>query len=74
MEGDGIIEIGLDRGPCFGTCPVFQFSVSRHAGYTYEGRWHVEPLGVRAGGFPGYLFDRLAEACGIVDPENWTTQ
>ncbi len=58
-----IIEIHLYRGPCFGTCPVFEFTASRHAGYRYEGQRYVEPLGKRAGGFPGFLFNRLAEVC-----------
>ena len=63
MDAHAISEIELDCGPCFGTCPVFRFTVSRHSGYTYVGRLHVEPLGSRAGGFPGSLFDRLAEIC-----------
>jgi hypothetical protein len=58
-----IIEVSLDRGPCFGTCPVFRFSASRHAGYHYDGRLHVQPLGERSGGLPGNLFDRLAAMC-----------
>jgi hypothetical protein len=44
-------------------CPVFQFTVSRNAGYHYEGHKYVEPLGKRTGGLPGHLFDRLAETC-----------
>ncbi len=63
MRADDIYELSLDRGPCFGTCPVFRFTASRQFGYSYTGRWYVEPLGERAGRFPGYLFDRLAEVC-----------
>ena len=63
MEPASIIEIALDRGPCFGPCPFFRFTASRHAGYSYEGHSHVEPLGARSGRFPGYLFQRLAELC-----------
>lgn len=63
MTAEDIIEVTLERGPCFGTCPVFRFSASRDAGYRYEGRSHVEPLGERSGGLPGYLFDRLAAIC-----------
>jgi hypothetical protein len=59
----GITEIELDRGPCFGTCPVFDIKLSRHAGYQYNGQRYVEPLGERSGRFPGYLFARLAELC-----------
>jgi len=63
MDVTDITEITLDRGPCFGICPVFRFTASRHTGYTYDGWSYVEPLGVRTGKFPGYLFDRLAEVC-----------
>lgn len=63
MQPADIHEISLDRGPCFGTCPVFRFTASRQYGYSYEGRSHVDPLGTRIGHFPGYLFDRMAEVC-----------
>ncbi len=63
MTPGDILEITLDRGPCFGTCPVFRFTASRQRGYEYEGSGYVEPLGSRSGRFPHYLFDRLAEVC-----------
>ena len=63
MDSANIIEIGLDRGPCFGTCPVFRFTASRHSGYSYEGGSYAQPVGSRSGRFPGHLFDRLAEVC-----------
>lgn len=63
MRTADIHELTLDRGPCFGPCPVFRFSASRQRGYTYSGRCYTEPLGERAGRFPAYLFDRLAELC-----------
>lgn len=58
-----VLELTLERGPCFGTCPVFRFTAISQGRYVYEGRSDVEPLGARAGAFPGYLFARLAEAC-----------
>jgi hypothetical protein len=63
VEWTDITEISLDRGPCFGTCPVFHFTASHQGRYNYEGHSHVEPLGARAGRFPDYLFARLAEVC-----------
>jgi hypothetical protein len=63
VEPADIFEITLDRGPCFGTCPVFRFTASRQYGYSYEGRSYVEPVGPRAGRVPAYLFDRLAAVC-----------
>ncbi len=63
MGPAAITEITLDRGPCFGTCPVFRFTATRHAGYRYEGHRYVEPLGKRSGQFYPAWFDRLAELC-----------
>ena len=63
MNDAGITEIGLDRGPCFGTCPVFRVVLHRAGSYRYDGVRYVEPLGVKKGTIPGYLFDRLAGAC-----------
>jgi hypothetical protein len=63
VQAADIHELSLDRGPCFGTCPVFRFTASRQYGYTYSGRRHAVPPGDRAGRFPHYLFDRLAEVC-----------
>lgn len=63
MDADRITEIGLDRGPCFGPCPVFRFTARRAGTYEYEGYRHIEPLGPRGGTFPAYLFSRLAEVC-----------
>lgn len=63
MDPATITEITLDRGACFGTCPVFRFTASRHAGYSYEGHGHVEPLGKRSGRLYGAWLDRLAAVC-----------
>ncbi len=63
MDAADIIEVRLDRGACFGTCPSFRFTASRHGGYRYEGHCYIEPLGERSGRLPGYLFGRLAEVC-----------
>jgi hypothetical protein len=57
VQAADIHELSLDRGPCFGTCPVFRFTASR------EGRSHADPPGTRSGRFPGFLFARLAEVC-----------
>ncbi len=63
MDKANISEIELFRGPCFGTCPVFEIKITRAGSFRYDGSRYVEPLGKRTGGFPGYLFDRLAEVC-----------
>jgi hypothetical protein len=58
-----ITEIGLNRGPCFGRCPIFKVTLSRSGSYLYKGEHFVEPVGERSGRFPAYLFNRLAEVC-----------
>lgn len=63
MDKANITEIELFRGPCLGTCPVFEIKITRAGSFRYDGSWYVEPLGKRTGGFPGYLFERLAEVC-----------
>ena len=63
MQPGDIHELTLDRGPCFGTCPVFRFTATSQGRYSYEGRSYAEPPGTRSGRFPGYLFARLAEVC-----------
>ncbi|VTT99808.1 Uncharacterized protein OS=Fervidicella metallireducens AeB GN=Q428_07340 PE=4 SV=1 [Gemmataceae bacterium] len=63
MQPGDIHELTLDRGPCFGTCPVFRFTATSQGRYTYEGSSYAEPNGERSGRFPGYLFARLAEVC-----------
>lgn len=63
MQPGEIHELTLERGPCFGTCPVFRFTATSQGRYTYDGRSHAEPAGERSGQFPGYLFARLAEVC-----------
>jgi hypothetical protein len=62
QPGD-IQELTLDRGPCFGPCPVFRFTATSQGRYSYVGGSHAEPFGARSGRFPGYLFARLAEVC-----------
>lgn len=63
MQPGDIQELTLDRGPCFGTCPVFRFTATSQGRYSYEGGTHAEPQGPWSGRFPGYLFARLAEVC-----------
>ncbi len=63
MQPGDIQALTLDRGPCFGTCPVFRFTATSQGRYTYHGGSYADPAGERSGRFPGYLFARLAEVC-----------
>jgi Domain of unknown function (DUF6438) len=43
--GDGISAVRLERGPCFGTCPVYVLDVDSTGRVQFEGRAHVRVLG-----------------------------
>ena len=45
-EGDGIT---LERGPCFGTCPVYTVTLSRSGAVRFEGRRFVADSGGSTG-------------------------
>lgn len=39
------VLISLERGPCFGTCPVYRLTVDGAGQVRYEGRAHVSVVG-----------------------------
>ncbi|HSM18509.1 MAG TPA: DUF6438 domain-containing protein [Gemmatimonadales bacterium] len=41
----GDVSITLERGPCFGTCPVYRLTVDGAGQVRYEGRAHVSVVG-----------------------------
>jgi hypothetical protein len=45
----GITEIGIERTPCFGSCPVYSCIVSNDGTIRYQGKAHVEKLGTWEG-------------------------
>lgn len=40
------VVISLERGPCYGTCPVYRVTIQGDGWVRYEGRAHVEVVGV----------------------------
>jgi Domain of unknown function (DUF6438) len=42
-------SVSLERGPCFGTCPVYKVTVDRSGAVRFEGRRFVADTGVSTG-------------------------
>ncbi len=61
MENAGITLISLQRTPCFGTCPVDRVTFWSDGCAVYEGKQHVERLGLYEGRIATWDFHRLAE-------------
>ena len=55
-EGNGIT---LERGPCFGTCPVYTVTLDRSGAVRFEGRRFVADSGVSTGAVPRERVDSL---------------
>jgi len=61
MTNHGITEIGLERGGCYGTCPIYTLVLKSDGTFTYKGVQFVEKLGVFSGTIPVYRFNQLAQ-------------
>jgi hypothetical protein len=61
MTNHGITEIGLERGGCYGTCPIYTLVLKSDGTFTYKGAQFVEKLGVFSGTIPVYRFNQLAQ-------------
>lgn len=57
----GISEIGIEREPCFGTCPVYSLIVQSDGSVRYHGVAHVERIGRWEGKIDPYRFHRVAD-------------
>ena len=51
--------ITLERGPCFGTCPVYRVTLARSGAVQFEGRRFVADSGVSSGTVPAARVDSL---------------
>jgi hypothetical protein len=62
--GSGADYVALERGPCFGTCPVYRVTVTRAGAVTFEGRRFVADSGTSHDSIPAAeaedLFRRVA--------------
>jgi hypothetical protein len=55
----GVGSISLERGPCFGTCPVYAVTISRTGEVRFEGRRFVADTGVSTGAIPAARAESL---------------
>jgi hypothetical protein len=54
-------SVSLERGPCFGSCPVYKVTVDRTGGVRFEGRRFVANTGVSTGTVSPAVVDSLLE-------------
>ena len=55
-----LTRISLERGPCYGTCPIFQVTFQRDGAARYQGEGFVPRIGAYEGRIRQATFDRLA--------------
>src|SRR3954462_14336857 len=55
-----VTEIGLERTPCFGTCPAFRVVIKSDGSVRYNGGEHAKLVGERTGKVSQRGFNRLA--------------
>ncbi len=57
----GITEIGIERSPCYGTCPIYTFIIKSDGTFRYRGDKYVAREGEFAGTIPVWYFHQLAQ-------------
>lgn len=63
-------SVSLERGPCFGTCPVYRVTVDRAGNVRFDGRRFVADTGLTTASVPREAVDNLfaeLEASGYFD-------
>jgi hypothetical protein len=56
---DSAVRITLERGPCFGTCPVYSVTLDGTGAVLFEGRRFVADTGISTGHVPVARIDSL---------------
>jgi hypothetical protein len=56
---DSAVRIRLERGPCFGTCPVYSVTLDASGAVLFEGRRFVADTGVSTSRVPPARIDSL---------------
>ena len=59
---DSAVRITLERGPCFGTCPVYSVTLDGSGAVLFEGRRFVADTGLSTGRVPPARIDSLVAA------------
>jgi hypothetical protein len=57
----GISEIGIERSPCFGTCPVYTLIVKSDGSFRYKGLHFVDRIGEFTGKVDAWQYKNLAQ-------------
>lgn len=57
----GIVEIGIERSGCLGTCPIYTFIAKSDGTVRYKGEHYVEREGEFTGTIPVQYFHQLAQ-------------
>ncbi len=57
----GITEIGIERGACFGMCPMYTFIIKSDGTCHYQGEKYVERIGEFSCSLPMWDFHELAQ-------------
>jgi hypothetical protein len=60
-QDHGVTEIGLERTPCYGTCPVYTVIIESDGTFRYKGEKYVERKGEFTGKVSRYQFNQLAQ-------------
>lgn len=58
-RADSALRITLQRGPCFGTCPVYSVTLDGSGAVLFEGRRFVADTGISTGSVPRARIDSL---------------
>jgi uncharacterized protein DUF6438 len=58
-RADSTVRITLERGPCFGTCPVYSVTLDGSGAVLFEGRRFVADTGISTGSVPRARIDSL---------------
>jgi hypothetical protein len=58
-RADSAVRITLERGPCFGTCPVYSVTLEGSGAVLFEGRRFVADTGISTGRVPPARIDSL---------------
>jgi len=56
----GISELGIERTPCFGSCPVYTCTIRSNGVATYDGVAHVDKIGRWEANIDAFHFHHLA--------------
>lgn len=54
-------SITLERGMCFGTCPVYSLTIFSNGSVIYDGQMYVKDIGIRNGSIKITSYNRLME-------------